>query len=83
MKMRFESKSFLKKGVLAAAIALAEIGDPRAIPELKACLETKIWDLKYAALLGLEKFGDFTGYEVLANDSDLLIREKTKTLKSQ
>jgi bilin biosynthesis protein len=37
--------------------------------------------LKYAALLALEKFGDLTGYEVLANDNDLLIREKTKTLK--
>jgi bilin biosynthesis protein len=69
-----------QKSRAAAAIALAEIGDTRAIPELKACLETKIWDLKYAALLALEKFGDFTGYEVLANDSDLLIRQKTKTL---
>ncbi|WP_055074016.1 HEAT repeat domain-containing protein [Pseudanabaena sp. 'Roaring Creek'] len=71
-----------QKSRAAAAIALAEIGDKRAIPELKACLESKIWDLKYAALLALEKFGDFTGYEVLANDSDLLIREKTKTLKN-
>jgi bilin biosynthesis protein len=70
-----------QKSRAAAAIALAEIGDERAIPELKACLETKIWDLKYAALLALEKFGDLTGYEVLANDNDLLIREKTKTLK--
>jgi bilin biosynthesis protein len=43
-------------------------------------LEAKIWDLKYAALLALEKFGDFTGYEVLADDRDLLIRAKTKTL---
>jgi bilin biosynthesis protein len=70
-----------QKSRAAAAIALAEIGDERAIPELKTCLETKIWDLKYAALLTLEKFGDLTGYEVLANDNDLLIREKTKTLK--
>ena len=69
-----------QKSRAAAAIALAEIGDVRAIPELKACLETKIWDLKYAALLALEKFDDLSGYEVLANDSDLLIREKTKTL---
>ena len=69
-----------QKSRAAAAIALAEIGDKRAIPELKVCLEAKIWDLKYAALLALEKFGDRSGYEVLANDSDLLIREKTKTL---
>ncbi|PZO42372.1 MAG: phycocyanin operon protein Y [Pseudanabaena frigida] len=68
-----------QKSRAAAAIALAEIGDTRAIPEIKACLNTPIWDLKYAALLALEKFGDRSGYEILANDSDLLIREKAKT----
>jgi bilin biosynthesis protein len=72
-----------QKSRAAAAIALAEIGDQRAIPDLKACLETKIWDLKYAALLALEKFGDFSGYEILANDSDLLIREKVKTFQTK
>ena len=68
-----------QKSRAAAAIALAEIGDVRAIPEIKACLEAKIWDLKYAALLALEKFGDRSGYEILAADSDLLICEKVKS----
>ena len=67
-----------QKSRAAAAIALAEIGDERAIPEIKSCLNTPIWDLKYASLLALEKFGDRSGYEVLADDSDLLIRERAK-----
>ena len=65
-----------QKSRAAAAIALAELGDPRAIPELKICLETKIWDLKYAALMALEQFGDTRGYEQVANSDDWLIQEK-------
>lgn len=65
-----------QKSRAAAAIALAELGDPRAIPELKTCLETKIWDLKYAVLMALEQFGDSSGYEQVTNDDDWLIREK-------
>jgi len=71
-----------QKSRAAAAIALAELGDPRAIPELEACLETKIWDLKYAALIALEKFGETRCYEKVVNDDDWLIREKANsTLK--
>jgi bilin biosynthesis protein len=66
-----------QKSRAAAAIALGELADPRAIPELKACLETKIWDLKYAALMALEKFGDSSGYQQTANDDDWLIRAKS------
>ncbi|NJP11349.1 MAG: HEAT repeat domain-containing protein [Leptolyngbyaceae cyanobacterium RU_5_1] len=65
-----------QKSRAAAAIALSELGDPRAIPELKASLETKIWDLKYAALMALEKVGDTSGYQTAANDDDWLIRAK-------
>lgn len=68
-----------QKSRAAAALALAEIGEPRAIPELKACLDTKIWDLKYATLLALEKFGDTSGYAMMANDHDWLIREKVNS----
>ncbi|MCC5625178.1 HEAT repeat domain-containing protein, partial [Nostoc sp. CHAB 5715] len=68
-----------QKSRAAAAIALGELGDPRAIPELKACLETKIWDLKYAALMALEKLGDISGYGQVANDDDWLIRQKAKS----
>lgn len=71
-----------QKSRAAAAIALAEIGDVRAIPEIRACLTTQIWDLKYASLLALEKFGDRSGYELLSEDSDLLIREKANSKKN-
>lgn len=68
-----------QKSRAAAAIALGELGEKRAIPDLKACLETKIWDFKYAALMALEKLGDSSGYEMVANDEDWLIREKAKS----
>lgn len=65
-----------QKSRAAAAIALAQLGDPRAIPELKTAKETKIWDLKYAALMALEQFGDTSSYEQITNDDDWLIRQK-------
>ena len=70
------SQPQFQKSRAGAAIALGELGEQRAIPELKACLETKIWDLKYAALMALEKLGDVTGYEIAAGDSDWLVRAK-------
>jgi bilin biosynthesis protein len=68
-----------QKSRAAAAIALSEIGDPRAIPELQTCLDSKIWDLKYAALLALEHLGDTSGYEKVIHDDDWLIREKANS----
>jgi bilin biosynthesis protein len=68
-----------QKSRAAAAIALAELGDPRAILDLKACLETKIWDLKYAALIALEQLGDTSGYAIVADDSDWLVRAKANS----
>jgi bilin biosynthesis protein len=68
-----------QKSRAAAAIALGELGDPRAISALKSCLESKIWDLKYAALLALEKFGDQSDRAKLVDDADWLIREKAKS----
>ena len=70
------SQPQFQKSRAGAAIALGELGEQRAIPELKACLETKIWDLKYAALMALEKLGDVTGYEIAATDPDWLVRAK-------
>ena len=70
------SQPQFQKSRAAAAIALGELGEKRAIPELKACLETKIWDLKYAALMALEKLGDVTGYEIAVADQDWLVRAK-------
>ncbi|MBW4658815.1 MAG: HEAT repeat domain-containing protein [Drouetiella hepatica Uher 2000/2452] len=66
-----------QKSRAGAAIALGELGDPRAVPELQSCLETKIWDLKYAALMSLEKLGNST-YEPFIDDTDWFIREKAQ-----
>ena len=65
-----------QKSRAAAAIALGELGNPQAIPELKTALETNIWDLQYAALMGLEALGDVSGHEALSHASDWLVREK-------
>lgn len=71
-----------QKSRAAAAIALGEIGDKCAIAELKNCLKTPIWDLKYATLMALEKLGDHSGCEILAGDEDLLIRAKAASLSA-
>jgi len=65
-----------QKSRAAAAIALANLGDERAIPLLKETLNSQIWDLKYACLLALEQFEDNSGKEIAANDSDWLVRAK-------
>lgn len=67
-----------QKSRAAAAIALGELADTRAIPALKACLETTVWDLKYAALISLEKLGDLDAPASAINDSNWLVREKAK-----
>jgi bilin biosynthesis protein len=70
------SQPQFQKSRAAAAIALAELGDARAIPELQACLNTQIWDLKYAAMMALENLGMPNCAQALLNDPDWLIREK-------
>ncbi len=65
-----------QKSRAAAALALGELGDKRAIPLLVASLDTKIWDLKYAILMALAKLGDTSGCELTANDDDWLIRAR-------
>ncbi|OKH26228.1 phycocyanin operon protein Y [Hydrococcus rivularis NIES-593] len=65
-----------QKSRAAAAIALANLGDERAIPLLKASLNINIWDLKYACLLALKQFGDDSGKEIAARDPDWLVRAK-------
>ena len=74
----FNPEPQFQKSRAAAAIALGEIGDVRAIPELKKVLETRIWDLKYAALMALEKLGDLSGHSIAANDADWLIAARAK-----
>ncbi|MDF5738128.1 MULTISPECIES: HEAT repeat domain-containing protein [unclassified Nostoc] len=65
-----------QKSRAACAIALGELGDSRAIPELKICLNTPIWDLKYACLLALDRLGDSSGREICTHDNDWLIKAK-------
>lgn len=68
-----------QKSRAAAAIALGNLGDERAIPLIKACLSTPIFDLKYASLIALEQLGNNTGSDIAANDSDWLVRAKAAT----
>jgi bilin biosynthesis protein len=65
-----------QKSRTACAIALGQLGEERAIPELKAILKTPIWDLKYAALMALEQLGDPSIGEIACDDPDWLIRAK-------
>ncbi|MEY3825192.1 MAG: hypothetical protein RLZZ148_4 [Cyanobacteriota bacterium] len=62
-----------QKSRAAAAIALGELGDQRAIGDLKASLETKIWDLQYAALMALKQLGDTSAGAIAEPDQDWLI----------
>ncbi|NEQ75246.1 MAG: HEAT repeat domain-containing protein [Okeania sp. SIO2C9] len=65
----------------AAALALANLGDERVIPLLRESISnTRIFDLKYACLLGLKQLGDSQGADLVVNDSDLLIQAKAKNL---
>ena len=66
-----------QKSRAAAALALGELGDTRAVPLLVASLDTKIWDLKYAILMALAKLGDNSGRKIAANDDDWLIRARS------
>ncbi|MGK7949502.1 MAG: HEAT repeat domain-containing protein [Xenococcaceae cyanobacterium] len=67
-----------QKSRAAAAIALGNIGATDAIPLLKETLNTSIFDLKYASILALEQLGDNSGWQIAANDGDLLIKAKAE-----
>ena len=63
----------------AAAQALGNLGDERAIPMLKEALQTNIFDLKYGALLGLQQLGDNSAGDILREDEDPLIQAKANS----
>ncbi len=65
-----------QKSRAAAAIALANLGATQAIPLLKEALDTPIFDLKYACLLALEQLGDNSGWEIVKDDTNPLIKAK-------
>lgn len=64
------------KSRAAAAIALGNIGDKKAIPLLEENLTTPIFHLKYACLLALEQLGAKDRWQLVVDDKDLLVREK-------
>ncbi|MDJ0600613.1 MAG: HEAT repeat domain-containing protein [Crocosphaera sp.] len=68
-----------QKSRAAAAIALGELGETKAIPVLKATLSEKNWVLKYAALMALEKLGCTDSHAIAINDSDWLVRAKSRS----
>ena len=47
-----------QKSRTAAAIALGELNEKKAIPVLISALNVPIWDLQYAALMSLSKLGE-------------------------
>ena len=69
-----------QKSRAAAAIALSEIGDQRAIPLLKESLQTGIFDLQYGSLLGLKKLGETIQLDWLPENTDPLIRAKAEAI---
>ena len=69
-----------QKSRAAAAIALSEIGDQRAIPLLKESLQSGIFDLQYASLLGLKKLSETIQLDWLPENADPLIRAKAEAI---
>jgi len=73
-----------QKSRVAAAIALGELAQPSAIPELTAALSVPIWDLQYAVLMALGKFELLAGERkriateagLDSDKTDWLVREK-------
>jgi bilin biosynthesis protein len=63
-----------QKSKAAAAIALGELGDQRAIKVLRPHIDSKLWDLRYATLLALEKLGEPPVLAQWQDDSDWFIQ---------
>ena len=66
------------KSRAAAALALAKLGDDRAIAPLQASTQSEIWMLQYAALMALETFGDYSQHPLLAQASDWAVRARAQ-----
>lgn len=68
-----------QKSRVAAAIALSELSDTRAVPELKAALSVPIWDLQYAALMALSALGAASEIDADLSNADWPVQEKAKS----
>ena len=55
--LKNQSSQF-QKSRIAGAIALGEIGEKKAIDELKITLNNSLYDLQYACIIALEKLGE-------------------------
>jgi bilin biosynthesis protein len=76
VEVLYNEEPQFQKSRAAAAIALAELGDARAVAPLRGCLDSPIWDLRYAALMALERLGDCSAALRLVHDPDILIRNR-------
>jgi bilin biosynthesis protein len=66
-----------QKSRAAAALALAELGDDRAIdPIIAAALAARNWDLRYVALMALDRFPGNSHSLDLTNDADWLVKAR-------
>lgn len=65
-----------QKSRTAAAIALGNLGDRRAIPELKASANSEIWSLNYACLMALQQLKEPVITLIDPDSADFLIRAK-------
>lgn len=72
-----------QKSRVAAAIALGELGDCRAIEELHRCLSSPIWTLKYATLMALDQLGDTSSFSQMLQDEDWMVRSKAAAIQAQ
>ncbi|PSF37428.1 phycocyanin operon protein Y [Aphanothece hegewaldii CCALA 016] len=69
-----------QKSRSAAAIALANYGDKKAIPLIQEALNTKVWELKYACLMALKELGEGNLQSYLTDEDDWMVKEKGNLL---
>jgi bilin biosynthesis protein len=77
--LNISAPQFMKSRA-AAAIALGELGNPDAIPALVTCLDSKLWDLRFSALVALEKLGHRDGLAGAIDDPDWMVQTKAQSL---
>jgi bilin biosynthesis protein len=70
------SEPQFQKSRAAAAISLGELGDKRAVGPLQEVLDSPIWDLRYGAMLALEKLGATESLVRLQDDGDWWVRSR-------
>ena len=72
-----------QKSRTAAAIALGELSDRRAIPDLLTGLNTQIWVLNYACLIALNQLGEPIRELIDHESADFLVQAKYLQLTAE